>query len=88
MPDDQIINKSNPFALSKWPPVSPQLVRTVDDWVMANVPVYNRGDTGDAALGVLAFHAGMRHVTTTLKLVQKSQEREIKRKAIHTTTQE
>ena len=85
---EQITNQGNPFAASKWPPVSPQLVRIADDWVKANVPVYNRGDTGDAALGVLAFHAGMRHVITTLKLVQKSQEREITKKAIHTTTQE
>jgi len=85
---EQITNQSNPFAASKWPPISMQLVRVTDDWVKANVPVYNRGDTADSALGVLAYHAGMRHVVTTLKQIHKSQMRAVEKKAIHTTTQE
>lgn len=65
-----------------------QLVRMIDDWVKANIPTYNRGDSADSALGVLAYHAGMQHVAITLKQIQKTQERAIKRTAISTTTKE
>lgn len=73
---------------SKWPTVSKRLVEQLEKWVMRNVPTYKPGDTGDQALGVLAYHAGMRHVVASLKQVQATQEKRANIQAIHTTTQE
>lgn len=70
-----------------WPTISNRLVEQIDKWVRANVPTYKPGDTGDQALGVLAYHAGMRHVVSTLKVVQARQQAKIKSISIHTTTQ-
>ena len=76
------------FAGSNWPPVSPRLLGMLDEWVHANVPTYKPGDTSDAALGVLAFHGGMKHVANALRQVAAAQHRTVKQQAIHTTTQE
>lgn len=73
---------------SKWPSISNRLIEQLDKWVMLNVPTYKPGDTGDQALGVLAYHAGMRHVVASLKVVQKRQQDQIKSQSIHTTTQQ
>ncbi len=72
---------------SKRPTISKRLVEQLERWVMINVPTYKPGDTGDQALGVLAYHAGMRHVVASLKQVQAKQESKAKSQAIHTTTQ-
>jgi len=73
---------------SKWPTVSKRLVEQLDKWVMRNVPTYKPGDTGDQVLGVLAYHAGMRHVVASLKQVHAAQQKRVNSQAIHTTTQE
>lgn len=71
---------------SKWPTISKRLIEQLDRWVMVNVPTYKPGDTGDQALGVLAYHAGMRHVVASLKVVQARQQKQVQSQAIHTTT--
>jgi len=81
-------NKPNNKTMISWPTISNRLVEQIDKWVKANVPTYKPGDSGDQALGVLAYHAGMRHVVSTLKVVQARQQDKIKSTSIHTTTQQ
>lgn len=81
-------SRSENKSMVAWPTISNRLVEQVDKWVKANVPTYKPGDTGDQALGVLAYHAGMRHVVSTLKVVQARQQEKIKSTSIHTTTQQ
>lgn len=80
-------SKSENKTMIAWPTISNRLVEQIDRWVTANAPIYKPGDSGDQALGVLAYHAGMRHVVATLKVVQARQQVQIKSTSIHTTTQ-
>lgn len=80
--------RSNHNPMVAWPTISNRLVEQLDRWVKANMPTYKPGDSGDQALGVLSYHAGMRHVVATLKVVQAKQQAKIKSTSIHTTTQQ